>query len=1688
MSKIKKEMILLLIFIFAVIYSISVFADEIGCCSNPGAGALTCSSERLVFRDTECCPVPESSFSSYYKSAQNPNNPASYNECSASYFFPNKACSGVTACTLGCCCAELGGTIKPEAQCKGTNVAFYKGETDCSKVCPAPQCNDATDNDNNGCADFEGGDLGCTSPADKTESGGSCVREGVGCSNPNYVPKLSNLEIIPAKGQKKFLLKWRDECSETAVSYEILRCKESGCTNFEAIGTTNTNFFEDASEALLFDATYTYQVKARYNIQTATPSITKTATLGNIECLGQSSSGNFCIHESYYNKYKDYLSANFPSDFKEFSSGVKIKFSSRFNKAFFCDSFNKIIPEGTSCLSSQVCVVSSNKPSCLSKANCNYNSANPFGLFYTLEDCETNKYCFYDRSHSTINSCYGCDTSMSCYDYKTEEACKRDNCRAGSCKWKNSAGQIGIGVCVSATEYNCKWCESKGTKILENTRAFNEVFDICTREKSSLLSEGQFKCYYRNGKSKNCNEAVCSDYDTGECSDSQILHDENNKIKNPSQDECGIRVCQNINNACVKNADGDNKADCGSAECEKDYFSPNTTLLPVIRKGVIDILLIQIYDRTSINSTTTLRTSSDYRTFLCVEPCSSEGHPYSASATGKSLIFSGLGMFDSSSGNKILELKEGANVIGYYSQDPAKNIEEIKKITVQALGSASGPKIFSISISGASKFLDKFYTSNRKPAIEVQFFEPAIITHARLFNTDTGLIVPFQFSAEPTQKVVFQISDALPNGEYVFELNAKNQNNVFMEPSLSQTIVIDDSKPIVEIIPVNGSVINSSNVAAKLTFNKEAKIESVKINSGELKESFSTTDNRIFAADLNLEDGNKNLEVYASDFAGNTIMASTFFVVDANPATIRLATPKYGTASKYTFDIVVETDNNAACRHSLDNNFEYEFMEQFTSTGGTSHKISSFSKIASGDTNIHKLHVRCKDERGVSFKTFDINVDITPPKLKSAFAFPNPIIEKPFTTTLTTEADEQTICKYSTAAKNFENMEGKFDGYDEGNFKAINRQQVTVDNESSYTYYVACKNKAELNTETKEISFKVDLTVPIAIISHTPEYFNSTNVVLAVETNKKSQCKYSLESTAQSGEIFGAPSYSHTKQLTLATGRHIFYIICKDQYLQKFSDVVPITFTIDITPPVILEIDDSSTLPNPEFAWNTDNLRVKWNSIDEETKVISHLYSLIEEGTGRAVFDYTKSFANNEFIVVSKPNGTSLGLANGYKYFFRVSAQNIVGLSSNTSESNGITIDTSLKPANCTNKALDEKESDVDCGFACDLCEIGKRCKTNIDCKSGFCGNGLCSAPKCDDNARNQDESDIDCGGNCRKCEDNKACSSNNDCTSNFCSFGFCKPQESCLDSQLSPGEADIDCGGYCPVKCAEDKSCSANEDCDAGLQCFSSLCKRCEANDLNCNGVPDEQETGAKDTDGDGLPDEWEIENGLNPNDPSDASLDSDNDGLTNIEEYNMQGTYGKSTNPNKADTDEDGFTDKEEIDKGTNPVDPADFPKSSFGKIIAYMLGTIILLAGLGYLGYRAVQKRKEQKLEMPVQRGAFAPIVKQPEKQIAVKREEAKIKEAFKKREEERANEREKLFEAFGKGERKEIKPAEKAETKKQAAKPIKKSQQKKPKEEVFARLKEIAKEAKKSKKPKANDRISKLYELAKSKKRK
>ncbi len=75
-------------------------------------------------------------------------------------------------------------------------------------------------------------------------------------------------------------------------------------------------------------------------------------------------------------------------------------------------------------------------------------------------------------------------------------------------------------------------------------------------------------------------------------------------------------------------------------------------------------------------------------------------------------------------------------------------------------------------------------------------------------------------------------------------------------------------------------------------------------------------------------------------------------------------------------------------------------------------------------------------------------------------------------------------------------------------------------------------------------------------------------------------------------------------------------------------------------------------------------------------------------------------------------------------------------------------------------------------------------------------------------------------------------------------------------------------------------------------------------------------------DIDSDGMPNAWELANGLDPVDDSDASLDPDNDNLNNLQEYTQ------NTDPNDQDSDDDCHYDGFEVSYGTDPLDDTSYP----------------------------------------------------------------------------------------------------------------------------------------------------------------
>ena len=103
---------------------------------------------------------------------------------------------------------------------------------------------------------------------------------------------------------------------------------------------------------------------------------------------------------------------------------------------------------------------------------------------------------------------------------------------------------------------------------------------------------------------------------------------------------------------------------------------------------------------------------------------------------------------------------------------------------------------------------------------------------------------------------------------------------------------------------------------------------------------------------------------------------------------------------------------------------------------------------------------------------------------------------------------------------------------------------------------------------------------------------------------------------------------------------------------------------------------------------------------------------------------------------------------------------------------------------------------------------------------------------------------------------------------------------------------------------------------------------------DTDDDGIPDWKDT---DDDNDTIPDEWEEKYGFDPKDPTDAEEDYDQDGLTNLEEYN-KGTY-----PDNPDSDGDGVYD----DKDKYPMDSSKSSDFPWLKIIAWIVISLVITA---------------------------------------------------------------------------------------------------------------------------------------------
>ncbi|MBM4397326.1 MAG: VCBS repeat-containing protein, partial [Deltaproteobacteria bacterium] len=148
--------------------------------------------------------------------------------------------------------------------------------------------------------------------------------------------------------------------------------------------------------------------------------------------------------------------------------------------------------------------------------------------------------------------------------------------------------------------------------------------------------------------------------------------------------------------------------------------------------------------------------------------------------------------------------------------------------------------------------------------------------------------------------------------------------------------------------------------------------------------------------------------------------------------------------------------------------------------------------------------------------------------------------------------------------------------------------------------------------------------------------------------------------------------------------------------------------------------------------------------------------------------------------------------------------------------------------SSCENGVIDaaDGEGDVDCGGpkCANKCRAGWKCKSNDQCKTGFCLSGKCSISTCDDGLQLGTETDVDCGGGCAKCAKGRKCGVNADCISWVCNASKVCAAGTCDNGKLDVGETDVDCGGPCGPTCKPAAACTGTGDCASG-QCTGGKC-----------------------------------------------------------------------------------------------------------------------------------------------------------------------------------------------------------------------------------------------------------------------
>ena len=312
------------------------------------------------------------------------------------------------------------------------------------------------------------------------------------------------------------------------------------------------------------------------------------------------------------------------------------------------------------------------------------------------------------------------------------------------------------------------------------------------------------------------------------------------------------------------------------------------------------------------------------------------------------------------------------------------------------------------------------------------------------------------------------------------------------------------------------------------------------------------------------------------------------------------------------------------CKYDFEPSFSYTDVPSFrilTPTANKNYHVNIFPN-ESGTTpynpqgSIKELFIRCENNNGEISPEQKMNLEYDPtsPNILETKAYPNPILEG-IKSTLTLKTDYKTLCKFSDKGHtNYELMPYAFPGAEPDitnapNLFSLNSKKRILTETHTTDFFVnnfvglkkifpltfRCKNGAGDISNITYFNLTVDYSQLGGILSFRPnkETYAATTINLQITTSKKAKCTYVATSpsiitntnntintnnttppnaTTTKIQLDGAGTTTHTKTLTNlkeGTYQYPFSCVMGEHTVQGIFD-----FIIDLTMPQITSVED----------------------------------------------------------------------------------------------------------------------------------------------------------------------------------------------------------------------------------------------------------------------------------------------------------------------------------------------------------------------------------------------------------------------------------------------------------------------------------------------------------------------------------